>query len=74
MSIAGSTGAEHPVWLPDGRHILAMKDSALWVYDTQQFAAPVFIAGPLSVDAVDIGIAGIPYYGHTRLSRLVAVG
>jgi hypothetical protein len=71
--ISGSNGAVHPLWLTDDRHVLALKDDALWLFDTAQFGAPVLIAGPVSIGD-DPGALTVEYDGHTDLGLLVAVG
>jgi hypothetical protein len=62
--------------LPDSRHLLAFKDDSLWLFDSEEFAAPVLIAGPLSAtgDAHDFETPTPYYFGHTAVGLLAAIG
>jgi len=60
------TGVYQPQWSADGRHLLFLRDNALWLLSTAS-GAPVRIVGPFP-QAPDL----FGYYGHVAWSSLFA--
>lgn len=63
---AAGTGVYWPHWTPDGRHLLYVRDHAVWLIDSRG-GAPVRIASIISTEDDTYG-----YYGHVDWSGILA--
>ena len=63
---AAGTGVYDPQWSRDGRHVLYLRDNAIWLIGVSG-GPPVKIVGPLPTAP---GLFG--YYGHVSVTSLFA--